>query len=138
MTADIRQTKLSDGHADFVKALQHEPVLCRAAGCGGLLDVTDLSQAQARVKTFGLTCPRCAWKEQLTGQESLVPPWDEASLLLMADEHLMHQQPICPFDDTPVVFVSLPNPRRKARYRLCCYYCGRQTELDWPPAESRR
>jgi hypothetical protein len=56
----------------------------------------------------------------------------------MADEHLMHQQPTCPFDETPVVFHSLPNPRRRARYRLACFFCGRQADMDWPPPESRR
>ena len=55
----------------------------------------------------------------------------------MADEHLMHQQPICPYDRTPVVFTSLQNPRRKARYRLSCFYCGRQAEIDWPPPRGR-
>lgn len=48
------------------------------------------------------------------------------------------QQPTCPRDGTPVVFTSLPNPRRRARYRVACYYCGRQVEMDWPPPESRR
>ena len=43
----------------------------------------------------------------------------------------------CPNDGTPVVFTSLPNPRRKGRYRLSCYYCGRQAEMDWPPPEAR-
>ena len=80
----------------------------------------------------------CGWQTTVTGSEQLTPPWDNASLELMADEHLMHQQPVCPFDDTPVVFISMPNPRRKAKYRLACFYCGRQTEMEWPPPESKR
>jgi hypothetical protein len=102
------------------------------------VDVTDLSRHDDRVKVFGLHCPRCHWEGRLTGREALTSPWDEAALLVMADEHLMHQQPSCPHDGTPVVFTSLPNPRRQARYRLSCYYCGRQAEMDWPPPESRR
>jgi hypothetical protein len=31
----------------------------------------------------------------------------------------------------------LPNPRRKARYRISCFFCGRQTELDWPPPDAK-
>lgn len=98
----------------------------------------DLSQHTDKIKTYETECERCGLKERIAGNEQATPPWDNASLELMADEHLMHQQPVCPFDDTPVVFVSLPNPRRRARYRLCCFYCGRQTEMDWPPAESKR
>jgi hypothetical protein len=75
---------------------------------------------------------------QLNGKQQLAPQWDDASLLMMADEHLMHQQPLCPFDETPVVFTSLPNPRRRARYRISCFYCGRQAEMDWPPPEAKR
>ena len=41
-------------------------------------------------------------------------------------------------DDTPITFISMPNPRRKARYRLLCYYCGRHTEMNWPPPEAKR
>jgi hypothetical protein len=57
---------------------------------------------------------------------------------MMAEVHLLHEQPSCPFDDTPITFISLPNPRRKARYRLQCYYCGRHTEMNWPPPEAKR
>ncbi|MEW6543363.1 MAG: hypothetical protein AB1411_07115 [Nitrospirota bacterium] len=126
------------GHREFVQALQREPLACPAPNCSGPVDVTDLSRHDDRVKVFGLHCPRCRWEGRLTGREALTPPWDEAALLVMADEHLMHQQPSCPHDGTPVVFTSLPNPRRQARYRLSCYYCGRQAEMDWPPPESRR
>jgi len=125
-------------HPDFVRALQHETIACETPGCPGPLDVTDLSQTRDRVKTFGLHCPHCGAERRLGGRENHGAPWDEAALLIMADEHLMHQQPLCPFDGTPVVFTSMPNPRRRARYRLSCFYCGRQSEMDWPPPESRR
>ena len=122
----------------FVKALQREPIPCGRPGCPGPVETIDQSQLHDRVKTFGLKCERCGWQDQVTGREALTPPWDEASLLDMAYEHLMHQQPKCPNDETPVVFTSLPNPRRRARYRLSCFYCGRQAEMDWPPPEGRR
>jgi ribosomal protein S14 len=130
--------KAQDVHAQFVKALQREPVQCQTLGCSGLVDIHDLSQLHDKVKTFGLRCQRCGREDRVTGKLEEAPPWDDAALLMMADEHLMHQQPICPFDHTPVVFTSLPNPRRRARYRLSCFYCGRHAELDWPPQESRR
>ena len=122
----------------FVKVLQHDRVLCEAAGCGEPVQIVDLSQSYDRVKTFQLTCPKCGWLARVNGRPAFDPPWDNASLLLMAEEHLLHQQPTCPNDGTPVVFTSLPNPRRKARYRVSCFYCGRQAEMDWPPAEARR
>jgi hypothetical protein len=125
-------------HQLFMRALQHEPVPCGQPGCPGPVDIADLSQTRDRLKTFDVRCRRCDWHAQLKGREQLVPPWDEASLLMMADEHLMHQQPACPYDDTPVVFTSLPNPRRRARYRLSCFYCGRQADMDWPPPEAKR
>jgi hypothetical protein len=122
----------------FVKALQREPMPCETPACPGPVEVEDLSRAHAAVKTFRLTCARCGWQREVSGREELNPPWDDAALLLMADEHLMHQQPSCPYDDTPVVFTSLPNPRRRARYRISCFYCGREAEMDWPPPEARR
>lgn len=133
MTSETRSA-----HARFVKALQHEPIPCGTAGCPGPVDINDLSRLHDRVKTFNLRCQRCGWQDRVTGRLEEAPPWDDASVLMMADEHLMHQQPACPFDGTPVVFTSLPNPRRRARYRVSCFYCGRHTELDWPPTESRR
>ncbi len=149
-------------HQRFVKALQGEPLSCDGADpstelpstelgasgaspsaslgatCSGLMEITDTSQLADRVKTFDLRCQACGRTEHLTGHAQPHPPWDDAALLLMADEHLMHQQPSCPNDGTPVVFTSLPNPRRRARYRISCFYCGRQMEVDWPPPESRR
>ena len=122
----------------FIKALQHDHLACGAAGCGERVQIVDLSQSYDRVKTFRLTCPRCGWLGRVAGKESLEPPWDNAALLEMAEEHLLHQQPLCPNDGTPVVFTSLPNPRRRARYRVSCFYCGRQAEMDWPPVEARR
>lgn len=124
-------------HQRFVQALQHEPIACGQAGCPGPVQVTDLSQFRDRVKSFELACERCGWRDRVTGREESGPPWDETALLDLAYEHLMHQQPVCPHDGTPVVFTSLPNPRRRGRYRLSCFYCGRQAEMDWPPPEAR-
>ncbi len=129
--------KLS-AHDLFVRALQHEPLPCSRPQCPGPVQATDASQVHDRVKRFHLHCEHCDDNSELGGTEQLTPPWDDASLLVMADEHLMHQQPTCPFDGTPVVFHSLPNPRRRARYRLACFFCGRSAVMDWPPAESRR
>jgi hypothetical protein len=56
---------------------------------------------------------------------------------MMSEVHLLHEQPSCPFDDTPITFTSMPNPRRKARYRLSCFYCGRHAEMNWPPPEAK-
>ncbi len=125
-------------HQQFVRALQHEPLVCGRAPCPGPVETTDLSQFRDRVKVFEAHCQTCGWKTRITGREQPTPSWDDAALLMMAGEHLMHQQPLCPFDETPVVFLSLPNPRRKARYRLSCFYCGRQAEMGWPPPEARR
>ncbi|MEK6617583.1 MAG: hypothetical protein AABY90_02705 [Nitrospirota bacterium] len=125
-------------HQQFMNALQREAVPCGNPGCAGPVETSDVSQLHDRVKTFALRCRRCGWRTRLAGLEQVTPPWDEASLLVMADEHLMHQQPNCPYDGTPVVFTSLPNPRRRARYRLSCFYCGRHAEMDWPPLEARR
>ena len=125
-------------HEQFVRALQHEGVPCASPGCPGPVETSDVSQVGDRMKTFAVRCQRCGWQARLTGREALTPPWEDAALLSMADEHLMHQQATCPSDGTPVVFTSLPNPRRRARYRLSCFYCGRQAEMDWPPPESRR
>ncbi|MGQ0810617.1 MAG: hypothetical protein ACT4OO_05265 [Nitrospiraceae bacterium] len=125
-------------HQRFVRALQHETLSCGLATCPGPVETTELSQLHDRVKSFQAECRSCGWKLCIAGQEQTAPPWDEASLLQMADEHLMHQPPLCPYDHTPIVFTSLPNPRRKARYRLSCYYCGRQADMDWPPSASRR
>jgi hypothetical protein len=122
----------------FFKALQKESIPCGQAGCPGSVDIQDLSRAPDRVKTFGLRCDRCDWRGQVTGSEQQVPPWDDTSLLDMAYEHLMHQPAFCAFDRIPLVFTSLPNPRRRARYRVSCYYCGRQTDMDWPPPDLRR
>lgn len=125
-------------HRLFIRALQHEAISCGRTGCPGPVEALDQSQTRDRIKTFDITCERCGWHASVTGHEQLTPLWDNASLELMADEHLMHQQPVCPYDDTPVVFISMPNPRRKAKYRVACFYCGRHTEMDWPPPESKR
>jgi len=125
-------------HHRFVQALQHEHLTCAKPGCGGPMHTTDLSQPQERIKTYEAECERCGGKERLSGKETLTPGWDEASITMMAEAHLLHDQPTCPFDDTPITFTSMPNPRRKARYRLSCFYCGRQAEMNWPPPEAKR
>ncbi|MGH7255523.1 MAG: hypothetical protein ACREI3_07075 [Nitrospirales bacterium] len=127
-----------DTHPLFVKALQHEAIHCGSSGCPAMVEATDLSAVTDRLKRFVLACPACGWQRRVSGREERDPPWDDAALLEMAEEHLLHQQPFCPSDGTPVIFASLPNPRRRARYRLSCYYCGRQAEMDWPPPEAKR
>lgn len=127
----------SAAHHRFVLALQHEPVACGRPGCPGPVEVLDTSRLQDRVKSFSFACTCCNWNERTGGTITLTPPWDEAAVLMMAEAHLLHEQPSCPFDNTPIVFTSLPNPRRKARYRLSCFYCGRQAEMDWPPRQAR-
>ena len=102
------------------------------------MEVTDMTPHHVRVKTYEAVCERCRAKEQIMGHEQTSPPWDVASITMMAEVHLLHDQPTCPFDGTPITFISMPNPRRKARYRLLCYYCGRHTEMNWPPPEAKR
>ena len=125
-------------HRRFVQALQHEHVTCTRPGCGGAMDVADHTPHNARIKTYEATCERCHAVEKIAGHEQSSPPWDLASITMMAEVHLLHEQPACPYDETPITFISLPNPRRKARYRLLCYYCGRHTEMNWPPPEAKR
>ncbi|SLM46603.1 conserved protein of unknown function [Nitrospira japonica] len=125
-------------HRRFVQALQHEHLICTRPDCGGPMDVVDLTVHHAAVKTYQAECERCHAVEHITGKVDTHPSWDIASITLMAEMHLLHDQPVCPFDDTPITFTSMPNPRRKARYRLSCYYCGRHTEMNWPPPEAKR
>ena len=125
-------------HGRFIQALQHEHLTCPKPGCGGPMNITDLTPQLARIKTYEAECKQCHTKEQITGKEQPTPPWDGASITMMAEVHLLHEQPTCPFDDTPITFTSMPNPRRKARYRLSCFYCGRHAELNWPPPEAKR
>lgn len=127
-----------EDHRRFVQALQHEPLACAKPDCGGPMDVVDLTTHSARLKTFEATCERCGMVEKISGSEEHAPPWDVASITMMAEAHLLHDQPTCPYDDTPITFISMPNPRRKARYRLCCFYCGRHAEMNWPPPEAKR
>jgi len=121
----------------FVKALQKDPVVCPTQGCPGPVKAIEASPIHERIKSFDLHCERCGWTEHVAGQEQLDPPWDSASLSEIIDEHLFHLQPVCPYDNVPVHFQSLPSPRRKARYRITCHFCGRQVELDWPPPETK-
>jgi hypothetical protein len=125
-------------HHRFVQALQHEHLTCAKDGCGGPMSVTDMTPHHARIKTYEAECERCHNKEHIAGHEQTSPSWDVASITMMAEVHLLHDQPTCPFDDTPITFISMPNPRRKARYRLLCYFCGRHTEMNWPPPEAKR
>ncbi len=123
----------------FVHALHHDPLVCLKAGCGGPVEITDTTPTdRTHIKTYAGECTRCHARETIAGREALSPPWDDGALTIMAEAHLLHAQPTCPFDDTPVEFISLTSPRRKARYRLCCYFCGRQAEIDWPPPEAKR
>lgn len=122
----------------FLKALHKDPILCPRVDCGGLVLAQDLSSVHDRIKTFELKCERCNETDRVSGQAASAQTWDDTAVLDIAYEHLMHQPAVCPNDGMPVVFTSLPNPRRKARYRLSCYYCGSQAELDWPPQEFRR
>ncbi len=117
----------------FIKALQHEPITCLRAACPGHVDYTEVSHPQERVKAYHLRCEACGWEDHVRGREDGVAQWEDAELQAIFDEHLLHLQPVCPYDQAPVVFTSLPNPRRKARYRISCFYCGRQVEIDWPP-----
>ena len=126
-----------EAHHRFVQALQHEHLTCAKPGCGGAMDVVDLTPHNARIKAYEATCEQCHLVEKITGREEQQPAWDIASITMMAEVHLLHDQPTCPFDDTPITFISMPNPRRKARYRLTCFYCGRHTEMNWPPPEAK-
>ena len=121
----------------FIKALQKNPVSCQTTGCKGPVEAVETSQRHDRIKSFNLRCETCGWTETITGREQLEPPWDDASLLEIVDEHLLHLEPVCPYDHVPVHFQSLPSPRRKARYRITCHFCGRHVEVDWPPPESK-
>lgn len=117
----------------FIKALQHEPITCLSSACSRHVSCTEVSHPQDRVKSYRLRCDACGWEDRVSGQEDGTAQWEEAELQAIMDEHLLHLQPVCPYDRAPVVFTSLPNPRRKARYRISCFYCGRRIEMDWPP-----
>lgn len=122
----------------FIQILHKRPVACGISGCSGPVAVEELSLPTDRVKSFHLTCEQCEWQDTITGDRQVDPPWDEGSLMEITEEHLLHLEPVCPYDQSPVDFHSLPNPRRRARYRISCFYCGRQEELDWPPEEAKR
>lgn len=121
----------------FIKVLQREPITCPRTACRGHVACTDVSSPHDRVKAYHLRCAACGWEDGVRGSDESAVPWDEAALQTMMDEHLLHLQPVCPDDRAPVVFTSLPNPRRKARYRIACFYCGRRVEMDWPPQEAK-
>ena len=121
----------------FIKALQHEPMACGTSSCVGQVECMEVSHPHDRVKTFHVHCLLCGWEDHVRGFEEIGKSWEEAELEAINDEHLLHLQPICPHDSAPIVFTSLPNPRRRARYRIACYYCGCQAEIDWPPPQTK-
>src|SRR5262249_27278598 len=125
-------------HGRFVKVLQHEHITCLKPGCGGARDVADHTPHNAHIKSYEATSERCPVKEKNTGIEKTTPPRDVAPFTIKTGLHLPHEQPVSPLDDTPITFPSMPNPRRKARYRLSCFYCGRHAEMNWPPPEAKR
>lgn len=129
--------KSSQAPASFVKAIQREPVPCATEGCSGPVSVSEQTPSRERVKAFHARCERCGWTGCISGHPDSNPPWDEASLIAIIEEHLLHLEPICPYDHAPVFFQSLPNPRRRARYSITCHFCGRQAEMDWPPLEAK-
>ena len=122
----------------FIHALHKRPIACPAPNCSGSVAVEELSRPTDRVKSFGLSCEQCGWQDTISGDRQMDPPWDEGSLMEITEEHLLHLEPVCPYDQAPVDFHSLPNPRRRARYRITCFFCGRQEILDWPPEEAKR
>ena len=134
----VAQRKLARIAPDsFIKALQHEPILCRGDGCFRYVDCVDVTPPHERVKSFHLHCPTCGWDDCVQGHEEGTGPWGEAELQTIVDEHLLHLETICPCDHAPVIFTSLSSPPRRARYRIACHYCGRQVEMDWPPQEAK-
>lgn len=131
---------MKDGKAPlaFIQALHKQPVACQTPHCEGPVSIEEVSGRTDRVKTFSFRCETCQWQTKIAGQGQIEPPWDQSLLLEITEEHLLHVEPVCPYDQAPVHFQSLPNPRRRARYRITCYYCGRQEEIDWPPEEAKR
>src|SRR3990172_5596302 len=99
---------------------------------GGLMNTDQERNAHRRfvqaLQHKSLTCakPGCGRPMDITDLTPHLAP-----ITMMAEVHLLHDQPTCPFDDTPITFTSMPKPRRKARYRLSCFYCGRHTEMNW-------
>ena len=122
----------------FIQALNKRPISCPQSPCSGPVAVEDDSQSTDCVKSFRFRCTQCDWEETIVGQVQTNPPWDEGALMEITEQHLLHLEPVCPYDLAPVHFHSLPNPRRRARYRISCFFCGRQEELDWPPEEAKR
>ena len=122
----------------FIQALNKRPISCLTSQCPGPVAVEDLSQSTDCVKSFRFQCKQCDWKDTIAGDVQRTPPWDEGALMEITEQHLLHLEPVCPYDQAPVHFHSLPNPRRRARYRISCFFCGRQEELDWPPEEAKR
>ncbi len=122
----------------FIQALYKRPISCLTLQCSGPVTIEDLSRSTDCVKTFRFRCKQCDWEDIIGGNLQRNPPWNEGALMEITEQHLLHLEPVCPYDQAPVDFHSLPNPRRRARYRISCFFCGRQEELDWPPEEAKR
>ena len=106
---------MSKAPAAFVKALHKQPVSCEGPDCACSVEVTDISQTADRAKSFRLRCGSCHWENTISGCLQVDPPWDEGSLMEITEEHMLHLEPVCPYDKAPLDFHSLPNPRRRAR-----------------------
>lgn len=122
----------------FIRALKKQSISCSRKNCSGMALIEELSQSTDRVKTFSLQCEQCGHQDIIRGNMAVEPPWDEGSMMEIMEEHLLHLEPVCPYDHSPLHFHSLPNPRRKAKYRVSCFYCGREEVIDWPPEEAKR
>ena len=92
----MRSEQEREAHRRFVQALQHEHVICTKPGCGGPMQVTDHTPHNGKVKKYEAECEQCHAVEQITGKEEHAPPWDIASITMMAEIHLLHDQPTCP------------------------------------------
>ncbi len=122
----------------FVQALKKRSISCSTPGCSQPVSVEENSQPEDRIKSFELHCEQCGERKVVTGELQVDPPWDEGAMIEIMEEHLLHLEPVCPYDQAPVHFQSLPNPRRRARYHIACFFCGREETIDWPPEESKR
>ncbi|MEJ2232086.1 MAG: hypothetical protein P8X46_13010, partial [Nitrospirales bacterium] len=88
----------------FIQALHKRPITCPLPHCSGPVAVEELSRSGDRVKSFGLRCEQCDWRDTITGDMQEDPPWDEGSLMEITEEHLLHLEPVCPYDQAPVDF----------------------------------
>ncbi|MEQ1785212.1 MAG: hypothetical protein ABMA14_28035, partial [Hyphomonadaceae bacterium] len=56
---EMKTEQEREQHRRFVQALQHEHLTCTKPGCGGAMDVADLTPHNARIKTYEATCEKC-------------------------------------------------------------------------------